>query len=148
MPKLSDIEIMKRASLILERKAKYEVTVASSENVRAFLQTKFYGADREIFSVMFLNTKNQLIAYEEMFKGTIDRASVYPREIAKRALQHNAKSVVLSHNHPSGNSTPSDADVIITTKLIECLGVFDICVLDHIIVGKGESTSFAEQGLL
>ena len=148
MPKLSDEEIVKRASLILERKAKYEATFSSPSAVRTFLQTKLYNLEREVFSVMFLDTKHKLISYEELFKGTLDSAHIYPREVAKSALLHNCGSVILAHNHPSGDSTPSGADKRITEKLVECLGLFDINILDHIIIGKGETTSFAEHGLL
>ena len=148
MPKLSDSEIIKRASVILERKAKYEVVVNSPKDVHAFLQTKFYGKEREIFSVMFLNSQNQLIEYKEMFKGTISSASVHPREVAKKALQLNAAAIVMSHNHPSGDPTPSMADRRITDKLVKCLSMFDVSVLDHIIIGKGETASFAERGLI
>lgn len=104
-------------------------------------------ADRpqEVFTVLFLDTQHRLLRCEEMFKGTIDSASVYPREVARRALQLNAGAVILGHNHPSGLSEPSDADRQITRRLIDALGLFNIRVLDHIVVGE-DTYSFAEKG--
>jgi DNA repair protein RadC len=89
-----------------------------------------------------------VIAFEEMFRGTIDCASVYPREILKRALSHNAAAVILAHNHPSGDPKPSAADRSLTQKLKSALGLVDIRVLDHFVIGDGECVSFAELGML
>jgi DNA repair protein RadC len=98
--------------------------------------------------VLFLDSAHQLIDYTEMFTGTINQAAVYPREVAKRALIVNAAAVILAHNHPSGLVEPSQSDIGITSRLKEVLAVFEISVLDHIIVGKGRTASFAERGLL
>jgi DNA repair protein RadC len=97
---------------------------------------------------MFLNTSHQLIEYSELFKGTINAAAVYPREVAKKALQKNAAAIIIAHNHPSGNSEPSAADQNITKHLEKALRLFDISLLDHFVIGKNEQTSFAERGLL
>lgn len=104
--------------------------------------------EHEVFAVMFLNQRHQMIAFTEMFRGTIDGASVYPREVAKSALAQNAAAVIFSHNHPSGVTEPSMADERITRRLVDALGLFDIRVLDHIVVGQNAATSFAERGLL
>jgi len=101
----------------------------------------------EVFYVLFLDNRHRIIAEEEMFRGTIDSASVYPREVVKRALQHNAGSVILAHNHPSGVVEPSQSDIAITNRLLEILKLVDITVLDHFVVGK-DVYSFAEHGRL
>ncbi len=96
----------------------------------------------------YLNNQNQLIAGETLFTGTINRTEVHPREVIKRALYHNAAAVVLAHNHPSGEVTPSKADRLITERLVQALGLVDIRVPDHLIVGGNQVFSFAEHGLL
>ncbi|EJF6881177.1 hypothetical protein M8213_003771 [Escherichia coli] len=98
--------------------------------------------------VLYLNNQNQLIAGETLFTGTINRTEVHPREVIKRALYHNAAAVVLAHNHPSGEVTPSKADRLITERLVQALGLVDIRVPDHLIVGGNQVFSFAEHGLL
>ena len=102
--------------------------------------------EHEVFACIFLNNQNEVLAIEEMFRGTIDGASVYPREVVKRCLEVNAAAVIFAHNHPSGDTTPSRADINITKVLIDALGLVDIRVLDHIIVGDGNSYSLAENG--
>ena len=104
--------------------------------------------EREEFRVLYLNNQNQLIAGETLFTGTINRTEVHPREVIKRALYHNAAAVVLAHNHPSGEVTPSKADRLITERLVQALGLVDIRVPDHLIVGGSQVFSFAEHGLL
>ncbi len=106
------------------------------------------GLEREEFRVLYLNNQNQLIAGETLFTGTINRTEVHPREVIKRALYHNAAAVVLAHNHPSGEVTPSKADRLITERLVQALGLVDIRVPDHLIVGGNQVFSFAEHGLL
>ncbi|HAS8160916.1 TPA: DNA repair protein RadC, partial [Vibrio vulnificus] len=103
--------------------------------------------EREVFAVMFLDNQHRLIAFEELFFGTIDSASVYPREVLKAALKINAAALIFAHNHPSGDATPSQADKQITQRLKEALALVDIRVLDHIVVGDS-AISFAERGLL
>ncbi len=101
----------------------------------------------EVFAGLFLDNRHRVIAFEELFKGTIDGASVHPREVVRQALAHNAAALIFAHNHPSGVAEPSSADVNITRKLKEALGLIDVRVLDHIVVGD-ESVSLAERGLL
>ncbi|WP_455234657.1 RadC family protein [Thiogranum longum] len=102
----------------------------------------------EVFACLFLDTRHRVIAFEELFKGTIDGASVYPREVVRRALQHNAAAVILAHNHPSGVAEPSDADRRITRRLSDALGLIDVKVLDHLVIGDPGAVSFAERGWL
>ncbi len=120
----------------------------SPDNVRAFLTAQLRHLNHEVFAVLFLNSQHQLIAYEQLFTGTIDGAAVYPRELVKRVLHHNASAVILAHNHPSGHTQASAADRAITQKLQAALALLDVPVLDHLIVGEGASLSFAEQGWL
>ena len=118
----------------------------TSQAAKDFLQLKLATSEREIFAVMFLNNEHRLIAYEEMSVGTLDAASVYPREIVKRALDHGSASIILAHNHPSGKTTPSAADLRITKVIAQAAELFHIQVLDHIIVSVSETTSFKETG--
>lgn len=122
--------------------------VESAANVKKYLQLQLATLEHEAFAVMFLDTSHKLIAFEIMFRGTIDGASVYPREVAKLALKHNAAAVILSHNHPSGKAEPSRADIKLTERLLVTLELFDIRILDHIIVSPIETNSFSELGLL
>lgn len=117
--------------------------------VKRYLRLQLAPKGYEVFAVIFLDASYRMLSFEEMFRGTINSASVYPREVVKEALQRNAAAVIFAHNHTSGVVEPSDADKKITTKLQEALQHFDIRVLDHFIVGKtNEVTSFAERGLL
>ncbi len=115
---------------------------------RRFLKSKLSRHQREVFACMFLDNQHRLIAYEELFFGTIDGASVHPREVVKRALETNAAAVIFAHNHPSGIAEPSQADQRITDRLKSSLMLVDVRVLDHMIVGEAEVLSFAERGLL
>ncbi|MFZ2207243.1 MAG: DNA repair protein RadC, partial [Porticoccaceae bacterium] len=103
---------------------------------------------REIFVVLFLDTRHRLIATEDLFQGTIDGASVHPREVVRRALFHNAAAVIVGHNHPSGVAEPSADDRRITARLREALALVDVRLLDHFVVGAGQVVSLAERGLL
>jgi DNA repair protein RadC len=113
-----------------------------------FLIAKLRDLEHEVFCCLYLDKRHRLIEYEELFRGTIDGASVHPREIVKLALQRNSAAVIVAHNHPSGVAEPSQADELITQRLKEALGLVDIRLLDHIIVGDGASVSLAERGLL
>jgi len=113
---------------------------------RRYLTVRLRDYPYEVFACLFLDTRHRIISYEELFQGTIDGASVHPREVLRRALQHNAAAVILAHNHPSGVAEPSDADRRITTRLKEALALVDIRVLDHIVIGDQLATSFAERG--
>ncbi len=112
-----------------------------------YLQQRLRDYPYEVFACLFLDNRNRLIAFEELFCGTIDGASVHAREVVRKALQHNAAAVILSHNHPSGVAEPSDADTQITLRLKEALSLVDVRVLDHIVVGD-ETVSMAERGLI
>jgi DNA repair protein RadC len=103
--------------------------------------------DHEVFCCLFLDTRHRLISYGELFRGTVDGATVYPREVVKRALAHNASALILAHNHPSGVAEPSEADRSITLKLAKALMLVEIRLLDHVVVGAGHVTSMAERGL-
>lgn len=140
---------LSRAARILEKAARYDTQAfcnpRAAENLLSY---KLADKEHEVFAVLFLNSQHELIEYKEMFTGTIDGASVYPREVAKKALEVNAAAVILSHNHPSGNPKPSQADIDITKRLKDALALIDIRVLDHIIVGHGKTASLAQMGLI
>jgi len=140
--------VMEMARRYLGESLDKELTLSSSSSVKHYLTAQLRHRSSEVFAVLFLDTQNRMISYKELFQGTIDGASVYPREVVKMALETNCASVILAHNHPSGITEPSGADIHITAKLTEALKLVDIRVLDHIIVGEGKCTSFAEQGLL
>jgi DNA repair protein RadC len=112
-----------------------------------YLRSRLRDHDYEVFACLMLDNRNRVIAFREMFRGTIDGASVYPREVVKQALADNAAAIILAHNHPSGISEPSQADIRITERLRKALALVDIRVLDHVIVGD-ETTCLSEQGLL
>jgi DNA repair protein RadC len=122
--------------------------LSNPQDTRNYLLSELGGRSYEVFACLFLDNKNRVIKFEEMFMGTIDSANVYPREILKRALQHNAAAVILAHNHPSGVAEPSHADVAITKRLKEVLNLVDIRVLDHLVIGDGYAISLLESGLL
>jgi DNA repair protein RadC len=122
--------------------------LTSPADSRRFLQAKLRHYPYEVFSCLFLDNRHRLIVFEELFRGTIDGASVYPREVVKRALEHNAAALILAHNHPSGIGEPSEADRRITQRLREALALVDIRLLDHFVIGDGEPVSLAERGML
>jgi DNA repair protein RadC len=116
--------------------------------VRDFLRLTLLGRDHEVFLAVMLDAQNRVIACEELFRGTLTQTSVYPREVVKCALAHNAAAVILAHNHPSGMAEPSHADEVLTHSLKQSLSLVDIKVLDHFIVAGNSALSFAERGLL
>jgi DNA repair protein RadC len=122
--------------------------LSSPQATRAFLKTQLYRHPHEVFACLFLDNRHRVVRYEELFRGTIDGASVHPREVVRRALDVNAAAVIFAHNHPSGVAEPSQADLRITQRLKDALALIDVRVLDHFIVGEGEGTSMAERGLL
>ena len=138
-------ELLERAAEALAAKYKREGTFTNPTNVKEYLKLKLGAHDREVFAVMFLDNQHQLISFEELFFGTIDAAAIYPREVVKAALSHNAAAVVFAHNHPSGIAEPSQADRRITQRLVDALKLVDIRVLDHIVAGEN-CVSFAEKG--
>jgi DNA repair protein RadC len=122
--------------------------LTSSQATRDYLRAKFRDCQSEIFSCLFLTNQHHVVKLEELFRGTIDGAAVYPREVVKRCLHHNAAAVILAHNHPSGIAEPSQADIAITNKLRIALETIDVRVLDHLVIGNSLVVSFAERGLL
>ncbi len=122
--------------------------LSSPGETRRFLRYHLGSRSREVFSCIFLDSQHRVLRCEDLFLGTLDGAAVYPREVAVRALQYSAAAVIFAHNHPSGVAEPSRADRRITERLCAALGLLDIRVLDHIIVGGGREFSFAEEGLL
>ncbi|MGD9730251.1 MAG: DNA repair protein RadC [Nitrospiraceae bacterium] len=124
---------------------------AALENPSAvmdYLRLSLGECEREIFAVVFLDTRHRVLATEHLFFGTIDACTVHPREVVKAALSHNAAAAILAHNHPSGLAEPSQADQAITRRVAEALKLVDIRLLDHFVVGDGEPVSFAERGLI
>jgi DNA repair protein RadC len=120
---------------------------APQDAARVF-QAQLADLPHEVFGCLFLDTRHRVIAFEELFRGTVDGATVYPREVLKRALHHNASAVIVGHNHPSGVSEPSEADRSITLKLAKALALVDVRLLDHLIVSRGGHVSLAERGWL
>lgn len=139
------LELARRHAL---EEARCGSALSSPRQTRHFLQHHLGGQKREVFTCLFLDNQHRILRCEDLFYGTLDGAAVYPREVAVRALQYHAAAVILAHNHPSGIAEPSQADRRITERLQSALGLLDIRVLDHVIVGRGQSYSFAESGLL
>ncbi|EKA1094668.1 RadC family protein [Enterobacter kobei] len=144
-----DRRLIQRALRVLDRHL-HEPGVAftSTHAVRQWLRLYMTALEREEFRVLYLDNQNQLIAHETLFSGTINRTEVHPREVVKRALYFNAAAVILAHNHPSGETTPSQADKALTQRLVQTLQLVDIRVPDHLIIGGRQIYSFAEHGLL
>ena len=142
------------AAMELERRCAWESLTAGRQalsNPRdsaAFCKARLGGLPYEVFAVLFLDNRHRVLAWEEMFRGTIDGASVHPREVVRAALEHNAAAVVFSHAHPSGVAEPSAADRAITHELRDALGLVGVRVLDHLVVGDGEPVSMAARGLM
>jgi len=122
--------------------------LTNPDDTRNYLMAELSGRAYEVFACIFLDNRHRVIKFEELFYGTIDGANVYPREVLRRALQHNAAAIILAHNHPSGIADPSQADISITQQLKETLSLIDIRVLDHLVIGDGYCVSLAEQGLV
>ena len=141
-------KVLKRAARIMEREMRYGDALSSPTKVREFLNYRFALLEHEVFGMITLDNRHRVIDYVELFRGTIDGAAVYPREVMKEVLHLNASAVIFSHNHPSGIAEPSDADIAITRKLSDALALIDVRVLDHFIIGYNCSTSLAERGLL
>lgn len=123
-------------------------TLTSPDLVKRYLQCKLRDRHQEVFAMLLLDNQHRVLQFNELFFGTIDSASVYPREIVRTVLKHNAAAVILCHNHPSGVAEPSNADRFITDRIIAALKLIDVRVLDHLVIGDGETTSFAERGWL
>jgi len=141
-------DILALAEQILFERVQRSDVFNSPDDTRRYLKVKLGSREAEVFAALFLDNRHRLIAFEELFYGTIDGCSVHPREIAKLALTLNAVAVILAHNHPSGVPEPSQADKTLTNRIKESLSLLDIRVLDHLVVGGTEVVSFAERGLL
>ena len=142
---LAVAELARRA---LAERLREREAFAAPGLVKEYLQLHLAHKAHEVFAVLFLDSQHRLLALEELFRGTLSQTSVYPREVVLRALHHRCAAVVLAHNHPSGSVQPSRADEALTQNLKSALALVDVRVLDHIIVGHGQTLSMAEQGLL
>jgi DNA repair protein RadC len=141
-------EVIAAARRAMTRRVRRGMAMNSPHIVREFLTMKLGTLEHETFAVMLLDSRHRLIDYVELFRGTIDKASVHPREVVKLALARNAAALVLAHPHPSGAAEPSQADELITRRLKEALALVDVRLLDHVIVAGGDAVSFADRGLL
>lgn len=146
------IALLKAVLALGERHAEAGITdrtlLTDTAAVRRYLQHKLSGSEREVFACLFLDSRHRLIGFERLFFGSVDRASVHPREVLKRSLAHNAAALILAHNHPSGHPEPSPSDLRLTEELRALLMQIDVRVIDHVIVGHGATVSLAERGLL
>jgi DNA repair protein RadC len=139
------LEIARRA---LRERLDRGSALSSPQAVRDYLRLKLQDRPHEVFGVVFLDAQNRVLAVEELFRGTLTQTSVYPREVVKRALAHNAAAAIFAHNHPSGIAEPSRSDEALTIALRQALALVDVKVLDHFVIGGGMAMSFAERGLL
>lgn len=140
--------VLEMARRHLEEVLRRGDVITSPQATRQYLICRLREYGHEVFACLFLDNQHRVLVFEELFTGTIDGASVYPREVVKRALAINCAAVIFAHNHPSGVAEPSDADRHITQRLKQALGLIDVRVLDHFIIGEGQAYSFAENGLI
>ena len=140
--------VLEMARRHLAERLRHNSVLENPLEVRDYLKSMLRHEPHEVFGCLFLDSKHRVLAFESLFRGTIDCTSVYPRQVVKRALAHNAAALILCHNHPSGNTSPSQADRTLTKRLQEALGLIDVRVLDHFIIGDGEPLSMAEYGWL
>jgi DNA repair protein RadC len=140
--------IIKEAIGVLETKIRNTETFSQTTTTKQYCQLQLAKEKDEHFGCLFLDSQHRLIAFEKLFNGTIDGASVYPRVVVRRSLELNAAALILTHNHPSGIATPSQADMAITKRLKQALATVDVRVLDHIVVGLEGCSSLAEEGFL
>lgn len=140
-------DIIQEALAIIDAQFLKGTSITSATQAQEFLRLQLAHLEHEMFTILWLDTAHQVITFEELFRGTVDGASVYPREVVKSALENNASACILCHNHPSGSEKPSQADRDITERIKRALDVIDIKIIDHVIVGKN-NYSFAEHGLL
>lgn len=140
--------VLEMARRALREKLDRGSALSSPQAVRDYLRLKLQDRPHEIFVAVFLDAQNRVLAVEELFRGTLTQTSVYPREVVKRALAHNAAALIFAHNHPSGIAEPSRSDESLTQALKQALALVDVKVLDHFVIGAGAAMSFAERGLL
>jgi DNA repair protein RadC len=141
-------EVLKAAKQVIGHRVRRGTALTSPEVVRDYLRTKLATLEHEVFVTLLLDSQHRLIQYIELFRGTLAQTSVYPREVVKVALAHNAAAMILAHNHPSGVAEPSRADELLTQALKQALSLVDVRVLDHFVVAGADIVSFAERGLL
>ena len=141
-------EVLAAARVHVARRMRHGTTLDSPRATRDYLMVRLGAREHEVFCVIYLDNRHRIIEYQELFRGTIDGASVHPREVVKEALQRNAAACILVHNHPSGVAEPSQADELITRRIREALAMVDIRVLDHLIVAGSDLASMAEKGLI
>lgn len=139
------LELARRA---LREDVKRDTVLSSPGKVRDYLRLMLARLEHEMFVALYLDAQNRLLATDELFRGSLTQTSVYPREVVKQALKHNAAAVIFAHNHPSGVAEPSRADELLTSNLKQALSLVDVKVLDHMIVAGSATVSFAERGLL
>jgi DNA repair protein RadC len=132
----------------LESSLKHGDAFTDADNTMRYIKQRLRAYPHEVFACLYLDNQHRFLSFDELFRGTIDGASVYPREVVKAALKHNAAAIILAHNHPSGVAEPSQADIHITKRIKSALDLVDIRVLDHIIVGDAEVTSLAQRGCI
>jgi len=142
------VAVLELARCAMAQQLREREVFSSPGAVKHYLQLHLAHRQHEVFAVLFLDAQNRMIAMDELFRGTLTQTSVYPREVVLRALQHQAASCVLAHNHPSGTVQPSRADEALTQTLKAALALVDVRVLDHVIVAQGDALSMAEKGLL
>lgn len=145
---LSEEQILAMANAIAKKKISSGIAFTKPDDVKSYLRTLYQSYDHEVFGILFLNTQHVVLKMEILSEGTIDSASVYPRECVKKALKYEANAVVIFHNHPSGKVEESHADRVITRRLQSAFETVDIKLLDHIIVGLNGENSLAEKGLI
>ena len=141
-------QTIRRALKILEARMRNTTTLASPDAVRDYLRLLLHDRGHEVFVCVYLDSQHRVIACSELFRGTLAQTSVYPREVVKETLTHNAAAVVFAHNHPSGVAEPSRADELLTQTLKQALALVDVRVLDHFVVAGSALVSFAERGLI
>jgi DNA repair protein RadC len=145
---MTNDQIIDSALRILESRVRRGDVLRSPQAVRDYLRLRLSGLEHEVFVVVFLDAQHRVLACEELFRGTLNQTSVYPREVVKQALAHNAGAVIFAHNHPSGVAEPSRADELLTAALKQALALVDVRALDHFVVAGPVLVSFAERGLI
>lgn len=143
-----ELDLLEQASSLLKSKLHHGNALTSVNIVKEYCRFSFAHLEYEVFSVLLLNNKHELITTSSLFRGSISSATIYPREVLREVLKYNAAAVILTHNHPSASTEPSQTDIRITQELVNLLKLVDVQVLDHIIVGLDDCSSFAELGLV
>ena len=140
-------EVLNHAAELLAPRVFGQI-LGSPRDAQDFLRTRLARLEHEVFAVLYLDNRHRVLAFEELFRGTLNGTAVYPREVVKRSLALNCAALILVHNHPSGNPEPSTADEVLTQRLREALSLVDVRVLDHLVIGCEGVVSFADRGLV